>query len=145
MTFEMLAVVRKTVIQGIKIGHLSVGLAVVVLLFALPILFNPKGFRAAMKEFVDNSSTVRVAGLVILVVAFLILNTRRGLTFNSPMVIMAIIGYLAIIKGAIFIWFPKFVQEYTAKLFRKDLYLYLCGVIALLFAVALIYLGCWVY
>lgn len=141
----MLAVVRKTVIQGIKIEHLSIALAILLLLFALPALFDPKRFREAAKDFFASSPLVRLAGFLFLIVAFLILNTHRGINLNSARSIMAALGYLIAIKGVVWLWFPGFARKFAMKKFENDARVYIFAFVCILAAVGLGYLGIWVY
>lgn len=136
----------KTIIQGIPMSHIALGLAVLVLVFTLPAIFDPKRFRQSIEEFFSAGNAVlRVTALFHLLVAFLILNTHWTIKLSSSRSIMTVLGYLLVLRGIAWIWFPDFVREKAKKFLQKDSSVYVMGFFGLVFAVGLGYLGWWVY
>ena len=141
-----LAAVSKTVIQGIKLNHLAVWLALVALVVVIPALFNPKKFKDAMLEFANAGNVVmRLAALTHLLIAFLILNTHKLIDTANPRSIMAVLGYLIFLRGVVWLWWPNWVRERIKRVMNKNYGVHLMGFVALVFAVLLGYLGIWVY
>ena len=91
--------VTKYVTRGLKPSHLAIFMAVLVLLFVIPALFDQKKFRAALEEFMNaGNPLMRVVGFVDLLLAFLLLNTHKSLNFASPLSFLALLGYLLALK-----------------------------------------------
>lgn len=140
------ATTGKTVIQGILTKNLAIGLAVLILLAVLPALFDPKRFRSAVDEFLNAGNVVmRLTGIIILLIAFLILNTRWKLNFQSWNAVIGVLGYLMLIKGIVRLWFPELSRNIIRKWMHKDYGVYLMALFGLIIALGLGYLGIWVY
>lgn len=136
----------KTVIQGIPMSHIAIGLAVLIFVFTLPAIFDPKKFRHSIDEFFSAGNAVlRTAALFHFLVAFLILNTHWTIKFSSTRSIMTVLGYLLLLRGIVWIWFPDFVREKARKFLQKEYSVYVMGFAGLAFTVGLGYLGWWVY
>lgn len=145
--FSMLtAAAGKTVIQGMLTKNLAIGISVLMLLAVLPALFDPKKFRSAVDEFLNAGNAVmRLTGLFLLLVAFLILNTRWKLNFQSWNAVIGVLGYLILLKGIIRLWFPEVSRNIIHKWMHKDYGVYLMAFFGLIIALGLGYLGIWVY
>ncbi|MBI4995186.1 hypothetical protein HZC21_06150 [Candidatus Peregrinibacteria bacterium] len=142
----MPAAAGKIVMQGILTKNLAIGLSVLILLMVLPALFDPKKFRAAVDEFLNaGNAAMRLNALYLLLIAFLILNTRWKLNFKSWNAVLGVIGYLILLKGIIRFWFPELSRNIIRKWMHKDYGVYLMAFIGLIIALGLGYLGIWVY
>lgn len=143
--FPLLEVTKK-IIQGIPMSHIAIGLAVLCLLFALPALFEPKKFRAALEEFFNGGSALmRVTALFHLLIAFLILNTHWTVKLDSSRSILTIIGYLILLRGIIWLWSPSAVKQLQHKFMQKNSSVAVIAILGLLFAIGFGYLGIWIY
>ncbi|GEM_PF-6910400 len=136
----------KTIVYGIPMSHIALGLSALCFLFVIPAIFDPKKFRQNLEEFFNaGNSLLRVAALFHLLVAFFIINTHWTIKFSSTRSIMTVLGYLIFLRGVIWLWFPGFVREKARKFLQKDYSIYVMGFLGLVFAVGLGYLGLWVY
>lgn len=146
--FPTLAVTR--VINGISLSHLAIALSVLSFTMVLPALLEPKKFREAVEEFFSSSNAlIRTAAFFHLLVGFLIINSRWSITFDSwknfLWSLMAILGYLMLARGIVWLWFPNFVKNKSRKFLQKENSVYIMAFVGLLFAFGLGYLGIWVY
>lgn len=136
----------RTIIQGIPMSHLALLLGVLVLLFALPALFQTKKFRAALDEFFGaGHALIRLAALFHFLVAFLILNTHWSINFNSDRTIMTVVGYLIGLRGVVWLWFPGWASQMAHRFLQKEAHVVAMGAVALLLAVGFGYLGLYAY
>jgi len=136
----------KTIIQGIPMSHIAIALSVMVFMLIIPALVEPKKFREALEQFFNSSTAViRLAAFIHLFIAFLILNTHWTIKFSSTRSIMTVIGYLLLLKGIVWFWFPAYICEIKLKLLRKKWALYAITAVGLIFALGFGYLGIWVY
>jgi uncharacterized protein YjeT (DUF2065 family) len=135
----------KTVIQGLPMSHIAMGLAVLILLSVLPAFVNPKGYRRAMEELFANNWAVRATGILALFIAFFILNTHWTVKLNSTRSIMTVLGYLLVLKGVVRVWFPGFCRTMVTKFFKNDLNTYILATLGLIIGLGVGYLGIWVY
>lgn len=136
----------KTLIQGIPMSHIAIGMAVMTLMIVIPALFNPKKFREGMSHFFDSGdTTLRVANLSSLLVAFLILNTHWTIKLTSTRSIMTVIGYLLLIRCFIWMWFPEKARMMMKRVLHSDTGFAIMRVLMVIFCLGFGYLGIWVY
>lgn len=135
----------RTVIQGIPMSHIALGIAVLLLIYVLPALYDPRKFRAAVEEIMGSNIAIRMSAFICFIIAFLILNTHWTVSMSSNRSIMTIIGYLLIVKGAIRLWFPEIVRKMGRKFMQKDSHIYVFAILGLLIALGFGYLGLKVY
>lgn len=145
---QMLAVTR--VINGISLSHLAIALSALSFIMVLPALLEPKKFREAVEEFFGSSNAlIRTASLFHLFVGFLIINSRWSIKLDSwknfLWSLMAILGYLMLARGIVWLWFPNFVKNKARKFLQKESSVYAVAAVGLIFALGLGYLGIWVY
>lgn len=134
------------VINGMSLSHLAMAIAVFYLLILLPALVEPKKYKAAMEEFIGSGNTlIRMASVFYLLLAFLILNTRWTVNFSSSRSIMAALGYLLLIKGAVWLWFPNFARKNIKRLMANKPLWFFAAFFGFVIALGLGYLGLWVY
>lgn len=136
----------KTIVNGIPLDHLAVGISLMTFLFVMPALFEPKGFRRAFEAFVDEGdSALRLMAVANLLIAFLILNSYWKLNFNSPRTFMSVLGYLVLLRSIVWLWFPSFVREKMKRVMKKEWGVYIVSFIGLVVGLLYGYLGLWVY
>lgn len=136
----------RTVTSGIPLSHLAIGLSLMGFIFVLPALFDPKKFREAVLEFFgSNHVFMRIVALFHLLVAFLILNTRWTLNWNSKQSILVLVGYLILLRGVMWLWFPEFVSKMARRFLQKEWFVPAMSVVGLLVMAGIGYLGIWVY
>lgn len=135
----------RTVI-GFKISHVAIWLALIALAFALPALLNPKKFKEAMMEFLNaNNVVMRIAAMMNFLIAFFLLNTHKGLSFNTPRSFIALAGWLLVARGVMWLWFPDSARSMMKRVVLKPYGTYLMAGLAIVFALGFGYLGIWVY
>ena len=135
-----------TIIQGIPLSHIATGFSLAMFIFSIPVLFDPRKFRAVVEEFLNMGNVImRIVGIIDLLLAFLVLNTYWRFNLNSPRTFMSVIGYILLIRGIMRIWFPLVTREAIRKILHKDYALYILGVTGFCLALILGYLGLWVY
>lgn len=121
--------------------ELLTGLAVLILIFHISNLFNPKGFRKELKAFMSDANAVRLGGVFFLFISFLLLSHSWKLEHKWPAVI-ALFGWLVLLKGLTWIWSPKVVKKYANYFLIKDENKSVTvSIIAVLIALFLIYVA----
>jgi len=125
--------------------NLLLALAVWILAMGIPALVNPKGFMKAMKPIMTNTEYLRIIAPFVLLVSFLFLTVHWQ--FNTGwdwMLIFPLFGWIGVLKGLIFLWFPKFVGKNMKMFFgSKEMMTFwgfLITAIGLLFAYVALYL-----
>lgn len=143
--FTMLAA-AKTVIQGIPMSHISIGLSAYVLLVALSAFYKPKKFREAIHEFLNSGSAIiRIGAILCFFIAFIILNTHWTVKVWSDRSIMTVLGYLIVLKGIILFLSPDLVRRMANKILQTDKSVYIVAVVSLIIGLGTGYLGIWIY
>ncbi|MBT3864478.1 hypothetical protein HOE67_04450 [Candidatus Peregrinibacteria bacterium] len=124
---------------------LLVAFAIMMIIVLFPALLNPKKFQKAIKQMVSDEAQTRLLGLWILTISFLFLSVHWKLT-GGWYIIIPIIGWLALIKGCIYIWFPKTIQKIAKKVWLKsENKTGILAFIDLLAIIALLYIGIYIY
>lgn len=114
-------------------------------IFIIPAIVRPKKFFEAMDAFLNSGdTTLRIAALVNFLIAFLVLNTRWSIK-GDVRSIMAVFGYLLVLRGIVWLWFPSFFRNMMKKALHSEYGLYVMTFFGLVFALGMGYLGWWVY
>jgi len=133
-------------IQGIPMQHIAFGIAGLCLIIALPAFYNVKKYKEAFEDFFNSgNATLRLASVLFFAFAFLILNTHWTIKFSSNRSIMTVLGYLMLLEGIVWMWFPSFVRKQMIKFVQKNSMVYTMASVLVLIAVGLGYLALKVY
>ena len=98
---------------------LLTALIVLLAIILLPALANPKYFRKSVKGFMTNINFIRITALINLIIGFLFLSVHWKLT-NEWLMTISIIGWLAVLKGIVYFWFPEFIKKRAKKTILKS-------------------------
>ncbi len=117
-------------------------MAVLISVFYLPALANPKKFRKALRSWACEKEVVRLSGVVIMLMALIFLTVHWKLK-GEWMMTISIIGWLTFIKGLVFIWNPTWIKRIVKKwkIYNDDTYIAMLSIVAILVAAALVYIG----
>lgn len=134
------------VVNGIPMSHVALLLAFLILVFSLPALFAPRKFGKSVENFLAaGDHAMRLTGVLLILLAFFILNTHWTVKLSSNRSIMTVVGYLLALSGVIRIWFPLWTRRMVADCVNKPWCISLAGFIGLALAGGFGYLGLWVY
>ncbi|MBI4231991.1 hypothetical protein HY605_02060 [Candidatus Peregrinibacteria bacterium] len=116
------------------------GMAFLCLMFCLPALVNPKRYRKTLIDMAKDEKIVRLYGSIILLMGFFFLSVQwRFENVRDWMVIIPVIGWLSIVKGVVYTWFPEFVERKVKIFFGDDSKVTLWAVVGIILAVLLTY------
>lgn len=112
---------------------------VVFTVFGLSMVINKKGMAAAFAEMVQNRSFFWLAGFftVVLGAALVALN---NVWTSGWTLLVTIIGWLVLIKGAFILFLPKTAEKFYKKYTTDDL-LAFYGVVAFIIGLVFLYWG----
>jgi hypothetical protein len=91
--------------------------AVVYLSAALGAIFSPDYYRRLIGDLFDNAALTYLTGFMAVVVGCLIVNFHN-VWVKDWIILITILGWLALMKGVLFIAFPTFVQGYSRLFFE---------------------------
>ena len=124
---------------------LAIGLSVLVLVKHIPGVINVSAWRDTMKDILKSDETVlRLAGLVAMIMSFLILTSHMKIEKNWESVI-PVIGWLMLAKGIILVWNPRSVSNMGLNFLKNNTLVALCNLAGLALGVGLGYLGLFIY
>ena len=114
--------------QALGIFFVVAGIAMIV---------SSKSVVTAIGQSVENKGLLFVWGLLALLVGAVVVVLNNAWTSGLPLII-TILGWLAVVKGAFILIFPGAAVSLYRK-FNKSGMIAFCGVVALLIGIALLY------
>jgi len=108
----------------------------------LPGMLYPKESRKFFKELLKDTMLLRITGLITFLIGMVVINVEYRI-FKDWEALMVVFGYGAVLKGLVYMWWPKSI----AKMFNKhsDASFGLCAALAFVVGVLLCYLGAYIY
>jgi len=124
---------------------LLIAFAIFMAILFLPALIDTKKFQKETKRFLKDANSVRMASVFLMIVSFLFLSVHWKLT-GGWYVIVPILGWAMLIKGAIWFWFPEFTYKMAKKLYlNSENQTGLISFFELLLTIGLLYVGIYIY
>ncbi len=115
--------------------------ALAYLAIGLGMLINPKYYFKLMEEVMLKSAGVLYLGGAMALIAGYLLVTFHNIWEYSWVVVITIFGWLALLKGLMFLIFPKHMEFWRKTLFKKKSLMPLWGFIILIFGLFFGYFG----
>lgn len=112
-------------------------LGIFLVVVGLSMAANSKGTVAAIGEAIQNKGTLWTWGFIAVLVGAAILATRSVWTYGLP-VLVTIIGWLALLKGALILIFPNAMVTLYKK-FNKGSAIVFCGIVMIIIGLFLVY------
>ena len=106
------------------------------IVFGLSMLFNKKWITVAVEEMVQNQGVMLLAGLVALIMGLTLVALNNIWTSGLPLLI-TILGWLTLLKGAVILLFPNFTTSYYKKMLTERALL-LGGIVVTILGILLI-------
>jgi len=119
---------------------LLIALSILLIIIFIPALIDTKRFQKATKEITHDKNTVRIIGLIILLFSLFFLSVYWKIS-KSYLTLISIIGWGALIKGSIFIWFPKTIKKFHKSLYSSEEKIIVWATVALLIAVVSMFIA----
>jgi uncharacterized membrane protein HdeD (DUF308 family) len=91
-------------------------MSVIYLSAALGAIFNANHYRRISDDIFGNAGLSYVTGFLAVIIGFLIVH-YHNYRANNRTVLIAIVGWLALIKGIIMIIFPQYVHRLSGLIF----------------------------
>jgi hypothetical protein len=104
------------------------------------ILLNPKAFRTLAGEVIRSVTLVYLFGFIDFAAGLAIVLTHN-VWLLSWRVLITLLGWLLLIRGAIRVLIPETVMAYAAKVLRKKQVLPAAGVVTAAIGLVLCYFG----
>ncbi len=104
------------------------------------ILLNPRAFRTMAVEVVGSLTLVYLFGLIDFAAGLAIVLTHN-VWMASWRVLITLIGWLMLIRGALRILLPDTVMGYAAKIVRNKRIYPIAGIVLIILGVTLCYFG----
>jgi len=124
---------------------LMVATAIFLTVMFLPSLMDTKSFRKSLKKLLGDETLVKIMSIVYMIIAFLFLSVSWKLK-GGWHILIPIIGWLMLIKGIVWYWFPELPGKLSKKyVLKSDNQTGIVGFIQLLMAIALLYVGIYIY
>jgi hypothetical protein len=109
-------------------------------IFALSILVNPNTFRTMANDVVRNVTLVYLFGLIDFAAGLAIVLTHN-VWIASWRVLITILGWLMVVRGAARVLFPEIVMAYAARVFHNKLLVPASGAVAGILGLIFCYFG----
>lgn len=107
-------------------------------LLGIGMLVNSKQFKAFIIEAANNPLTIFFSGILALIFGLLIVITHN--VWVGWPIIITVIGWVALIKGIIRLYFSRWLAGYISKFSENNLY-YATVVICFILGLVLLYFG----
>ena len=110
------------------------GITLIVL--GLSMIFNKKETTLVIEELVEKKSSMWLAGFITLILGTVYVSLNNIWTSGLPLVI-TILGWLTLIKGASILIFPNLTTHYYKKVNKESIFVF-SGVIVFFLGIILI-------
>ncbi|MBU1992627.1 MAG: hypothetical protein ABH856_00155 [Patescibacteria group bacterium] len=129
----------------LTLKSVSIGIGLLLVIIYLPFVFNYKAWKKEGLEFLGDKKIVRLCGLLMMLMAFLMLRVHSTFEWAWP-VAVSIMGWMLLLKGLIWFWFPGWVKKFASTFMAKHEWaLVIGGLIGLGIGVLYEYLGFYMF
>ncbi len=118
---------------------LLIAMAVLMLTMYLPAIVCPKKFRKELINMLADRNRTRLAGFIYMLISLFFLSVYWKID-KSWMTLVSVIGWGTLLEGVFLVWFPEKTKNLTKKFFSSDQSTIILAVIAIIFAIALLYI-----
>ena len=112
-------------------------LGLMFVLLGLSMLFNKKWTALAIEELTKNQGVVWLAGLITVILGSVIVVLNNVWTYGLPLLV-TILGWLTLLKGAVILIFPNFSMSYYKKMNKGNIFFW-GGLIVLILGFILLF------
>jgi len=119
------------IFQVFSLGYIAIGIG---------ILLNPDFYRKLYEDFIENTSTLYIGGVMGLVIGYLIVSFHNTWTRDWS-VIITIIGWVALMKGILILIQPQIIITLTKAILKKESILKIEAIVIIIIGLALSFLG----
>ncbi len=92
-------------------------------LLGLSMLFNQKWTNVVVEEITKNQAVIWFAGLITLLLGSTIVVLNNDWTSGLPLLV-TVLGWLILIKGAVIVLFPDFTISYYRKMNKGNIFMW---------------------
>jgi len=110
----------------------------------IPAILYPKRFLKAIDEIQKNSALTRITGMIAMIMAFLFLSVHWKFT-GGWYVLIPILGWAALLKGATRLLAPEWVYKMTKKWLKSETLISWMAFVGLLMAIGMTYVALYIY
>ena len=110
------------------------------LIVGASVLFNPGAFRALAAEVIRSVTLVYLFGLMDFAAGLAIVLTHNVWVLHWP-VLVTLVGWLLLIRGAVRVLLPETIMRYAAKLIGNKQLIATAGVVSGLIGLVFCYYG----
>lgn len=112
----------------------------VLVIATLGMLFNAKLIRGIAREVVGSLALLYVFGFIDLIGGIAVVLVHNRWVWDWP-VIITILGWIAIVRGAVRMLWPDQVKKFATKALRNENVLMVAGIVMLILGAVLCYFG----
>jgi uncharacterized protein YjeT (DUF2065 family) len=112
----------------------------VLVIATLGMLFNAKLIRAIAREVVGSLALLYVFGFIDLIGGIAVVLVHNRWVWDWP-VIITILGWVAIVRGAVRMLWPDQVKKFATKALRNENTMMIAGIVMLILGAVLCYFG----
>jgi hypothetical protein len=112
----------------------------ILLVPGIGILFNPRAFRTMATEVVGNLTLVYLFGFIDLAAGLAIVLTHNVWTLHWR-VLITLLGWLLLLRGAARILVPDTIMGYAAKIIGNKLFFQVSGTVIVILGLVLCFFG----
>lgn len=120
----------------IALAHL---LGIIFLVVGICVVLNKKNISAAIEEIISNKGLLWIWGFVIIFFGAVLIAFNNYVPGSRLSLLVAILGWLGIIKGACILVFPSSAVAAFYKKFNKSWILITGGIIAIIVGLILLF------
>lgn len=129
----------------LTLKSISVGMGFLFIIIYLPFVFNYAGWKRTLTSIVNDDKMARVYGVIMLLISFLILSVNHTFEKAWPVAI-SVLGWLLLLKGLFWFWFPGLCKKMADKMMRTSEWLIvISGLLGLAVGVFFEYLGFYIF
>ncbi len=115
-------------------------IGIYMLIISVGFLINIKELTGHVQNMINNPELMFVTGFFTLIIGILLVVSHNIWECNWK-VIITIIAWIVLLKGASLVFYPRFLDTITEEFVRNPTMAYVCLIIDLIIALVLIYFG----
>lgn len=119
---------------------LLIGLGALLAIICIPGLINPKTCRKELKDFLSDKNTIRILGVIGLVMGFLFLSVNWKIEKNW-LATISILGWITILKSTISLWFPEYMKKMSKTWLNSNNSIIVLSLLGIAFSLVLFYIA----
>lgn len=119
---------------------LLIGLGGLLAIICIPGLINPKTYRKELKDFLSDKNTIRILGVIGLIMGFLFLSVNWKIEKNW-LATISILGWITILKSTVSLLMPEYIKKMSKNWLKTDNFTIILCLVGIAFSLVLFYIA----